>query len=802
MFNSSVELEVSSSNTYLIQLGGWNGAQGDGEMYIELDIPMPTLFIPEYQFDCDDTGNNMMFVSVEDVNGNTSYGMVNIAVYDTTAPDVNIFDLEDYTLYAGESCVNTVDLFAAGNPWYEANDNCDQDVEIVYDVVNETGIAGCREFDRRWVIHSTDASGNTSSDTTLQHITVIDTTGPTVFFDNAPEDMTLELGADCTVDIPEPGTMADSMAVTFTYTLDYWAGEMASIINADDGTIIENIYVDGGSFISINPLSLFYTVDEATVIDNGYTLIQTINLAPGNYDVVLTDDYGDGWVWNNVDGTDALVISGGADASFDFSGGTEMMGSFTVVASTVFDMTASATDNCTVMPELSAITVTDGAPEYLCEGGGSYTVTRTFTSTATDDCGNETVATHEQVFTVLDVTAPQITDSEGILNGETLTQEEAGGVFDFIELPEAAELDAEDGCSDVTIEVIETIGGFAPTEEIGNYCSAATPEAFLDGNACSGDAPAAILLEGAPFNGATFSIVPGGINIVESYYDQSLSIEIEVENADGTGGFIWNADYNSALNWAEWNALGRGYKKDCADVLPGTSPWTQWKYLVMQTGGMIGTGIYAGSELSLTHQPMNYYYGLQIGNGANNQNANYGASAWFYWSGQLILDGVSQGFIGSSGDINIDLECTLPWTASFDYTVSDACGNAATFGYAVTNAEAQGQDATVSGEGSGHQPFDVSVGGDLKEPIRVTGLMPNPTNNVSQLGFVVSNNMRLRVDLYDMSGQLIQELFDGNAMSDVEYFLTIDAQGLDAGMYQIRISSNAYMAVKKLLVSH
>jgi len=451
---------------------------------------------------------------------------------------------------------------------------------------------------------------------------------------------------------------------------------------------------------------------------------------------------------------------------------------------------------------VSAITVTDGAPEYLCEGGGSYTVTRTFTSTATDDCGNETVATHEQVFTVLDVTAPQITDSEGILNGETLTQEEAGGVFDFISLPEAAELDAEDGCSDVTIEVIETIGGFAPTEEIGNYCSAATPEAFLDGNACSGDAPAAILLEGAPFNGATFSIVPGGINIVESYYDQSLSIEIEVENADGTGGFIWNADYNSALNWAEWNALGRGYKKDCADVLPGTSPWTQWKYLVMQTGGMIGTGIYAGSELSLTHQPMNYYYGLQIGNGANNQNANYGASAWFYWSGQLILDGVSQGFIGSSGDINIDLECTLPWTASFDYTVSDACGNAATFGYAVTNAEAQGQDATVSGEGSGHQPFDVSVGGDLKEPIRVTGLMPNPTNNVSQLGFVVSNNMRLRVDLYDMSGQLIQELFDGNAMSDVEYFLTIDAQGLDAGMYQIRISSNAYMAVKKLLVSH
>ena len=79
--------------------------------------------------------------------------------------------------------------------------------------------------------------------------------------------------------------------------------------------------------------------------------------------------------------------------------------------------------------------------------------------------------------------------------------------------------------------------------------------------------------------------------------------------------------------------------------------------------------------------------------------------------------------------------------------------------------------------------------------------MPNPTSDVSQLGFVVSSNMRLRVDLYSMGGQLVQELYDGNAMTDVEYLMTIDADGLDAGMYQIRIASSTYMAVKKLLVT-
>ena len=148
----------------------------------------------------------------------------------------------------------------------------------------------------------------------------------------------------------------------------------------------------------------------------------------------------------------------------------------------------------------------------------------------------------------------------------------------------------------------------------------------------------------------------------------------------------------------------------------------------------------------------------------------------------------------------LDMDCALPWSAQYDYVLTDPCGNSTAFGYSIQGETSSDVDPTVQG-GEGHQPFDVSVSGDIKEPIRVTGLMPNPTNNVSQLGFVVSNNMRLRVDLYTMSGELVKEMYDGNAMSDVEYLMTIDAEGLNAGMYQIRIASNTYMAVKKLLVT-
>ena len=96
------------------------------------------------------------------------------------------------------------------------------------------------------------------------------------------------------------------------------------------------------------------------------------------------------------------------------------------------------------------------------------------------------------------------------------------------------------------------------------------------------------------------------------------------------------------------------------------------------------------------------------------------------------------------------------------------------------------------------------VAGDLttgKTPIRVTNLQPNPTNDWSLLGFTVTENMRLRVDMVAMDGTLIAELYDGIASPNVNHTLDIEANDLDAGMYQIRLSSAQYLVVKKLLVS-
>ena len=61
-------------------------------------------------------------------------------------------------------------------------------------------------------------------------------------------------------------------------------------------------------------------------------------------------------------------------------------------------------DNCDSDVAID-ITYVDSAPEYTCDDSdgnaeGSYTFTRTWTATATDDCGNTSSEDHIQTITV------------------------------------------------------------------------------------------------------------------------------------------------------------------------------------------------------------------------------------------------------------------------------------------------------------------------------------------------------------------------------------------------------------------
>jgi len=735
---------------------------------------------------CDDSGNETTLTHDQLFTVNDEID----PVVDISCPDTYHTDLLS-------DCTADTSPAAAGEATAEATDNCDSNVHIdityvdsdtVYTCSDADGLAeGSYTFTRTWTALATDDCGNTDSEDHVQTITVTDVTAPDLTA-TAPTAAVVQLDDNCTADLS-----TDALGYATYNTSDACDTEVAV-----DSTVTDSApdYTCAGDDDQL---------DGSYVFTRTFTFTSTDDC--GNSTTVSVDQLIT--VEDNIDPTQTIQTLAPVTLYLDGDCETDRSDAATGIPAITTD------DNCD-SDVANVLTYSDSPNVQTCSDGdsadeGSYTFTRTWTSVATDDCGNENTVTTSQDITVLDEMAPQFTSTCDISNDEVVeyacgddNQNGLNDIFDFIQLPEACDVAYADNCdSEVTLDFSADSSGFLPTDDIANFCMPSNVETIENGETCDDRAPEAIRLFNFP-NGESFTLVDGGISIVEIAPDSAMHVVLEAEDGNG-GGFIFDAVYEGGFDWNEWLAEPgmHNYKKDCADIFPGIEIWTEWIYYVMANGTMTGTGTFAGSSFDLQHQPLNAYYGLQIGEGANNKNENYGGSAWFFYSGELVVNGASQGMLSSSGDIFFDLDCCLGWQIDYSYTITDDCGNSTDFDYTdLGTGEFDNLDnVTVSGQG-GHTPIDITGGiSSLKDPIRITGLQPNPTNDYSTLGFIVTNNMRLRIDLYTMSGQFVQELFDGNASEEVQYVLDIDANSLSSGMYQVRLSSSDYVVVKKLLVS-
>lgn len=518
--------------------------------------------------------------------------------------------------------------------------------------------------------------------------------------------------------------------------------------------------------------------------------------------VALNSGYGDGWfalptAVNGLPDGDGRVLLAQFTTAGHVSGQLYLQ---------VFEGGLGGADTRHTLSFGNACTDDDGVQE------GSYTFVRTWQSVAADDCGNADTAYSVQNIAVLDTLAPQWTETCGLANGEEILLPCAGPeILDFDPLPLPCNTEAVDQCdTEVGIARFDDIPADAPTGEVCNVCAPSDPQPFAAGVACDGSPAESMRLFN--FNGmmdASFTL-EGGASRFAVGCDSTLSVELDLTDGQG-GGFHYSAQYEGGWDWAAWNGsdhpfapeIAGSYKLDCPEILPGQPVWLDWHYFYLTGGTLSGTGAYAGSEFTLGHQPANAFFGFQVGLGANNKNDGYGASGWFQWEGQLVVDGQDMGAFASSGDIFVDLDCCLPWQVEHDYVAQDDCGNAIAFEYTVTNSgEVEAEGAGLSG-GTQHTAGPVVIGGmlDDKKPFRIVGLMPNPTSDFAHLQFEVETQQRLTVRLHAISGEHLMDLFDATAEAGVQYQLPIDVAGLSSGLYQLRISGSAYSEVRKLLVS-
>ena len=147
--------------------------------------------------------------------------------------------------------------------------------------------------------------------------------------------------------------------------------------------------------------------------------------------------------------------------------------------------------------------------------------------------------------------------------------------------------------------------------------------------------------------------------------------------ADGTGNFVVSDDRNARItgrivsiedpscgfevelvlrdrrNWAEWSALGRTWKGNPTKITEDQHLTWDYYELVEGASTLKGFGCWNGT-LTLTPRPADFTYGVQVGEGANDQNLSPGLSAWFAYEG--TLNGRSY---RGEGDINDEGTCRL-----------------------------------------------------------------------------------------------------------------------------------------------
>lgn len=113
--------------------------------------------------------------------------------------------------------------------------------------------------------------------------------------------------------------------------LDRWFGEHSWTIADSSGAVVASMAA--GAYTGVSNFSFVsFTSDTA----HAYDVTFTMDLAAGDYDVVMNDSYGDGWQWNSYIGglyvSGSAVSGGSAGASFPSSAGNGPVSwSFTVI---------------------------------------------------------------------------------------------------------------------------------------------------------------------------------------------------------------------------------------------------------------------------------------------------------------------------------------------------------------------------------------------------------------------------------------------------------------------------------------
>ncbi len=772
------------------------------------DISVEVDTIPGFDA-CPNTFTIVRTFTATDDCGNESSAQQVIEVQDNTAPTLSV-----PASYSAE-CSDPHPLSAA-----VFSDNC-PGAELV--VVTDT-IPGNQSYVVRREFTAVDACGNSSSG--VQTITISDTEPP-VFVGDLPLDGMAECSVVPAADMLEAvdncgvanvelveteiaGDCAGRYTLERTWTATDNAGHSVShtqILTVQDLTSPE---LDIPSDYSAS-CSEVLEFEDATATDNcsEVTITLEVDTVPGacpnafvlERKFTAMDDCG-----NTSVRTQTITVSDEEAPVFNEELPADVMVECHEVPAAAI---LTASDNCADV----VVVFTEDTLSTDCNH--VYTLTRTWV--ADDGCGHS--VSHSQTVEVTDTSVPEFTGLDGVENGGTVTVP-YNSIFGEVILPVLLDPVANDLCGtpvacdeganealnlalgaavgqdlDLTYLVgVETQGDNNPftTDEGETEGNIMTPAVMEDGMTCD-NIPEAFGLQLFNFMAGEHFVVDSGN--AERHEDGTVHITMATSRIDEPEAkLLVEADFEELMTWEEWLATPgeETYKSDC-----GLGNHEDWFYTVMTGGSVVGSGSLEGTNLTLSHQPANELFGFQFGYGANNKNANFGFSGWFYYTGEVVMDGVANAANGS-GDLFGDLDFIESWSTTLTYCATDCAGNETTFEYTIESSEELVNP--LSGMPlAGVQP-DQGFG-TPGSTISVESLFPNPTQGLTLLSLGTTERVDVVVELVDMRGAVVQDVFRGELIPNWQNTVNIDARSLSAGMYQIRISAPGSVTTKKLLLT-
>jgi hypothetical protein len=259
------------------------------------------------------------------------------------------------------------------------------------------------------------------------------------------------------------------------------------------------------------------------------------------------------------------------------------------------------------------------------------------------------------------------------------------------------------------------------------------------------------------------------------------------------GGWNVTMEFDNGSSAEEWFSGIHGFKADCGGIAENAN---DWEYFILQSGAnMTGYGAFAGSSLSLAHAPVNEYFGYQLGTGANNYNgAENGFGGWFTYSGTFVsAPGATPTNVSGAGDVCVELDCCPRYEIHRQWIATDCAGNSSTCSQVISWSHS----VVSSNEGSNvANNYAVETG----RTASITA-QPNPANNNTLFTFRAANAAKTSVEIYDLTGKKVADVFVGTVEAGAEYRVDFNVSNLATGVYTYRLTNGSEVKIDRLIIS-